>query len=209
MVEQADGLAIRRILRSRNLSKEENKKEKKWTKKAILKELRDYLLLIILAFSIAFLLNRFVYANAEVPTGSMMMTVMPGDRLIVNRLAYVFEEPQRGDIVMFKFPDNEKDNYLKRIIALPGETIEIKGGLVYINESKVPLKEDYLKETPDIEDFGPYEVPENSYFMLGDNRNGSQDSRYWNKKFVTRDKIIGKALFRYYPNISILPKAVY
>ena len=89
---------------------ENNKEKKKWDKKSIIKEIRDYVFLIVLAFALAFLMNKFVYANAEVPTGSMIPIVQPGDRLIVNRLAYLFEEPQRGDIVMFIYPDNEKDN---------------------------------------------------------------------------------------------------
>ncbi len=185
-----------------------NTEKKKVDKKSILKEVRDYVFLIILAFVLAFVLNTFVYANAEVPTGSMMPAVMPNDRLIVNRLAYVFDEPERGDVVMFKFPDNEEDDYLKRIIGLPGETVEIKGGLVYINGSSEPLKEDYIKDEPD-GDYGPFEVPENCYFMLGDNRNLSQDSRYWENKYVAKEKIVGKAVFRYYPNLSIIRSAEY
>ena len=160
---------------------ENNKEKKKWDKKSIIKEIRDYVFLIVLAFALAFLMNKFVYANAEVPTGSMIPIVQPGDRLIVNRLAYLFEEPQRGDIVMFIYPDNEKDNYLKRIIGLPGEKVEIRDGLVYINDSKKPLYEPYLNDPPN-GDFGPYNVPEGCYFMLGDNRDISQDARYWKNK---------------------------
>ena len=162
---------------------ENNKEKKKWDKKSIIKEIRDYVFVIVLAFALAFLMNKFVYANAEVPTGSMIPIVQPGDRLIVNRLAYLFEEPQRGDIVMFIYPDNEKDNYLKRIIGLPGEKVEIRDGLVYINDSKKPLSEPYLNDPPN-GDFGPYNVPEGCYFMLGDNRDISQDSRYWKNKYV-------------------------
>ena len=153
-------------------------------------------------------MNKFVYANAEVPTGSMIPIVQPGDRLIVNRLAYLFEEPQRGDIVMFIYPDNEKDNYLKRIIGLPGEKVEIREGLVYINDSKKPLSEPYLNDPPN-GDFGPYNVPEGCYFMLGDNRDISQDARYWKNKYVKKEKIVGKVLFRYYPDITILHSADY
>ena len=161
-----------------------------------------------MAFALAFLMNKFVYANAEVPTGSMIPIVQPGDRLIVNRLAYLFEEPQRGDIVMFIYPDNEKDNYLKRIIGLPGEKVEIRDGLVYINDSKKPLSEPYLNDPPN-GDFGPYNVPEGCYFMLGDNRDISQDARYWKNKYVKKEKIVGKVLFRYYPDITILHSADY
>ena len=187
---------------------ENNKEKKKWDKKSIIKEIRDYVFLIVLAFALAFLMNKFVYANAEVPTGSMIPIVQPGDRLIVNRLAYLFEEPQRGDIVMFIYPDNEKDNYLKRIIGLPGEKVEIRDGLVYINDSKKPSSEPYLNDPPN-GDFGPYNVPEGCYFMLGDNRDISQDARYWKNKYVKKEKIVGKVLFRYYPDITILHSADY
>ena len=187
---------------------EDIKEKKKWDKKSVFKEIRDYVFLIALAFVLAFLMNKFVYANAEVPTGSMIPIVQPGDRLIVNRLAYLFEEPQRGDIVMFIYPDNEKDNYLKRIIGLPGEKVEIRDGLVYINDSKKPLSEPYLNDPPN-GDFGPYNVPEGCYFMLGDNRDISQDARYWKNKYVKKEKIVGKVLFRYYPDITILHSADY
>lgn len=177
-------------------------------KKRILKEVRDYSLLILIAIVLAFLMNRFVYANAEVPTGSMIPAVMPDDRLIVNRLAYIFSEPKRGDIVMFKFPDDETEDYLKRIIGLPGEKLEIKDGLVYINDSEKPLEEPYLNDPPN-GDFGPYYVPEGCYFMMGDNRDTSSDARSWDTTYVKKEKIVGKAILRYYPNISILRSAVY
>ena len=189
-------------------NKIEDNKEKKWNKKSIFKEVRDYVFLILLAFALAFLMNRFVYANAEVPTGSMIPIVQPGDRLIVNRLAYLFDEPDRGDIVMFAYPDDESENYLKRIIGLPGEKVEIKDGLVYINDSSKPLDEPYINDPPN-GDFGPYNVPENSYFMLGDNRDESKDARYWDVKYVKKEKIVGKAWLKYYPQITVLKSAEY
>ena len=187
---------------------ENNKEKKKWDKKSVIKEVRDYVFLIILAFVLAFLMNKFVYANAEVPTGSMIPVVQPNDRLIVNRLAYLFKEPKRGDIVMFAFPDDEKDNYLKRIIGLPGEKVEIKNGLVYINDSEKPLDEPYINDPPN-GNYGPYNVPEGCYFMLGDNRDESKDARFWNNTYVKKEKIVGKAWLKYYPNIAILHSAEY
>lgn len=187
---------------------ENNKEKKKWDKKSVIKEVRDYVFLIILAFVLAFLMNKFVYANAEVPTGSMIPVVQPNDRLIVNRLAYLFEEPKRGDIVMFAFPDNEKDNYLKRIIGLPGEKVEIKNGLVYINDSEKPLDEPYINDPPN-GNYGPYNVPEGCYFMLGDNRDESKDARFWDNTYVKKEKIVGKAWLKYYPNITVLRSAEY
>lgn len=189
-------------------NKTDPKTEKTLNKKTILKEVMDYILLIGLAFVLAFLMNKFVYANAEVPTGSMMPIVQPNDRLIVNRLSYLFAEPKRGDIVMFKFPDNEKQDYLKRIIGLPGEKLEIRKGLVYINDNKEPLKEDYIKDPPN-GDFGPFNIPEGCYFMLGDNRDMSEDARYWEHKFVKKEKIVGKAFFRYYPKLTLFHSADY
>lgn len=183
-------------------------KRKKPDKKSLIKEIRDYIFLIILAFAFAFLMNKFVYANAEVPTGSMIPIVQPGDRLIINRLSYLFEDPKRGDIVMFAYPDNEKKNYLKRIIGLPGEKLEIREGLIYINDRKTPLSENYLNDEPN-GDFGPYNVPEGCYFMLGDNRDNSLDAREWKNKYVKKEKIVGKAWLKYYPRLTLLHSAEY
>ncbi len=167
------------------------------------KEILDWVKVVLTALAIAFILNRFIIVNAQVPTGSMENTVMTNDRVFAFRLSYLFEEPKRGDIVVFPFPDDESENYLKRIIGLPGETVEIIDGKVYINNSEEPLKEDYLKEAP-TGSYGPYQVPEDSYFMLGDNRNISLDSRYWINPYVKRDKILGKVVLRYYPSITVL-----
>ncbi len=167
------------------------------------KEIFSWIKLILLALVISFVLNHYIIVSAEVPTGSMENTIMIGDRIIASRLSYHFHEPQRGDIIVFNFPDDESQKYLKRIIGLPGETVKIKDGKVYINDSKTPLKEDYLRETP-VGDYGPYTVPKNSYFLMGDNRNDSFDSRFWEHTFATRDEIIGKAEFRYYPRPKLL-----
>lgn len=86
---------------------------------------------------------------------------------------------------------------------MPGEKVQITDGKVYINDSEVPLDDSFVAETP-LGDFGPYEVPENCYFMLGDNRNHSKDSRYWKNSFVTFDEIVGKAVIRYYPSVKLL-----
>lgn len=165
------------------------------------KEILSWARVIVLAVIIAFVTNNYLIINAKVPTGSMENTIMTGDKLIAYRLAYFNEDPKRGDIVVFKFPDDETQNYVKRIIGMPGETVEGKDGLVYIDGES--LSEDYVTSDID-EDFGPYVVPEDSYFMMGDNRDVSLDSRYWDNKFVKRDKILGKALFTYFPHLSSL-----
>ena len=136
--------------------------------------------------------------NATVPSGSMEPTVMTGDRVIGLRLAYMFSSPKRGDVIVFKYPDDRSVQYLKRIIGLPGEKVEIKDGKVYINDSEEPLEEEYLTVVP-TDNYGPYFVPEDSYFMLGDNRNNSKDSRYWKNTYVKKEDIVAKVLFGYYP----------
>lgn len=167
----------------------------------ILKEIFSYSRTILAGLIIGIGLNNYIIANAEVPTGSMENTVMAGDRIIINRLAYINESPERGDIICFLFPDNEEEKFLKRIIALPYETIEGKDGVIYINGE--PIEKDYTPIQFEY-DFGPFTVPKDCYFVLGDNRNNSKDSRYWEHKFVPIDSIIGKAEFRYFPNFKIL-----
>ena len=167
----------------------------------ILKEILTNVILILLALAFGFFLNKFMIANAQVPTSSMETTVMAGDRILVNRLSYVFSEPKRGDIVTFVYPDDGKTLYLKRIMGLPGETIEGKDGIIYIDGE--PLKQDYTEEVSE-DDIGPYTVPEGAYFMMGDNRNDSWDSRYWEHKFVELQDIIGKAAVSYFPHPRVL-----
>ena len=130
---------------------------------------------------------------------------MTGDRIFGFRLAYEWNEPERFDIVIFKYPDDpeQKELYIKRIIGLPGETINIVNGKVYIDGKKTPLDDSFCPETP-IGDFGPYTVPEGCYFMLGDNRNCSKDSRFWENTYVREDQIVGKAVLRYYPSIKLM-----
>ncbi len=164
----------------------------------ILKEIISWILVFVIAFALATFINKVIIFKVEVPSGSMEDTILVGDRVITFRLAYLISDPRRGDVIVFPFPDDEKVDYIKRIIGLPGETIEGKDGLVYIDGK--PLKEPYVKAKID-NDFGPYVVPKDSYFMMGDNRNNSEDSRYWEHKFVSRDKIKGKAMVKY-PQLS-------
>lgn len=166
-------------------------------------EIISWIKTIAMAVVIAVLINSFVIVNATVPTGSMENTIMPGDRIIALRLTYYVSSPERGDIVVFKYPDDESVLYVKRVIGLPGETVEVKDGEVYINNSDTPLDDSFVKEQP-VGDFGPYEVPEGCYFMMGDNRNNSQDSRYWVNKYVEEDKILGKVYFKYYKGFEFL-----
>lgn len=172
-------------------------------KTSIGKELFQWVLVIIGAVILAFLIDTFVIVNAQIPSGSMENTIMTGDRVFGNRLAYKFSDPERFDIIIFKYPDDETEWFIKRVIALPGETVLVKDGKVYINGSKKALSEPYIKEEP-VEDFGPYKVPKNGYFVMGDNRNNSNDAREWETHYVSRDEVLGKAWFRYYPSIKVI-----
>lgn len=185
------------------------KKYKNQRKSTIKKEVRDWLVALSIAIVAMVLLTQFVIVNARIPSASMEDTIMTGDRVIGLRFAYWFRDVERGDIVIFKYPDDESQLFVKRVIGLPGDTIEIKEGKIYIDGSAEPLSEEYLKEAPrtDLEvSNGVYQVPEGCYFMLGDNRNYSKDSRYWENKYVARDKIIGEAWLRVYPNFGLLNK---
>lgn len=174
----SDGMAIREL-----------------KKKRFIREVLSIVQIFVVAAIIAFIISFYVIVNSTVPTGSMSNTIRPGDHIIGLRLAYLFSEPEREDIIIFPFPDNEEETYVKRIIGLPGETVEIIGGILYIN-GEVHL-EPYLKEPMRVADFGPYEVPADCYFVMGDNRNDSVDSRFWVNKYVHRKKIIGKVIFKY------------
>ena len=170
-----------------------------------LKVVLEYVFSIAIAVFAALLINNFILLNAKVPSGSMENTIMTGDRLFGFRLSYLFSNPERGDIIIFKYPDNESVNYIKRVIGLPGETVTISDGKVYINHSETPLKEEYLKEEWLVmNDNMEFIVPEDCYFMMGDNRNNSKDSRYWKNTFVSKDKILAKAIFRYWGGFKLL-----
>lgn len=171
-------------------------------KEVIIREALEWGKIIIIAVVIALFCNYFIIINAYVPTGSMESTISAKSRMIGFRLSYLFSEPERGDIIIFKYPDDEKRNFTKRIIGLPGETVEIIQGVVYIDGEE--LVEEYLNEEPRALDFGPYEVPDDSYFCLGDNRNNSNDARYWTNTYVAKDKILGKAIFSYFPKFKKL-----
>ncbi|MBO5371650.1 MAG: signal peptidase I [Lachnospiraceae bacterium] len=178
----------------------ENAQMKRQEEESAVKEVISWVITIVLAVVAALFIKNYIIINANIPSGSMENTIMTGDRLFGNRLAYKNHAPERGDIVIFAFPDDETETYVKRVIGLPGETVVIEDGKIYIDGSKTPLEENYLKDEW-IVATGPYafEVPEDAYFVLGDNRNNSYDARYWDNTYVYRDKILGEAVFRYYP----------
>jgi signal peptidase I len=154
---------------------------------------------IALSAVLAFGIRHFVAEARYIPSGSMLPTLQINDRLIVDKVSYRFEAPQRGDIVVFNptstlEQQNFHEAFIKRVIGLPGDRIEVKAGQVLVNGK--PLPENYLQEAPNYE-FKPVTVPPNQYMVLGDNRNNSYDSHYWG--FVPREKIIGRAVVRFWP----------
>lgn len=207
-------------IENEDVSDEEETKEKE--KKHLIsnpvhREIVSYVIIVIAALLCASLINEYVLFNNEVPTGSMKPTIVEGSRLFSYRLAYLNDDPERGDIVVFNYPVDESQYFVKRVIGLPGEKVEIIDGKVYINDEA--LDESAYLTSQGTGNFGPYYVPEDSYFMLGDNRNGSSDSRAWNLRaleaglvvdeehdytFVHKDKIISKAGIQYYPKIKVL-----
>lgn len=160
---------------------------------------------ILINILLATTIRTFIAEARYIPAASMSPTLAVNDRLIIDKLTYRFKSPERGDIVVFNATEqlqkeNFKDAFIKRIIGLPGETISVKGGNVYVNE-KV-LTENYLDEAPQYNWSSTAltpdgKVPEGNYIVLGDNRNNSYDSHYWG--FVPQDKIIGRATKRFWP----------
>ncbi len=172
-------------------------------KNKILAEMFSWIKSIAAALLIALLLNNTVIINAQVMSESMESTIMTNDRIIGLRLSYLFSEPERYDVIVFKAPDlgDDEPPYVKRIIGMPNEKVEIIDGKVFINDSNEPLEDDFINEKMD-GDFGPYYVPEGCYFMLGDNRNNSLDSRDWKNTYLEKSRILGKVYLDVFPNFK-------
>lgn len=150
---------------------------------------------LILAGILAFLVITFVIQGFYIPSGSMRPTLEVGDRIFVNKFLYRFREPARGDLMVFRYPIDPTQKFIKRLIGLEGEVLEIQGGVVFIEGQA--LQEDYLYRPDYFGSYGPVRIPAGKYFVLGDNRNNSEDSRFWG--FVPREEIIGQAFFVFWP----------
>lgn len=170
--------------------------------------IREYFESIVITAIIALFATTFAVQAFKIPTGSMETNLLIGDHLLVNKYVYginsgfigkllPYKAPTRGDVIVFKYPKNPEVAYVKRLIGMPGDKIEMIGRTIYVNGQA--LKEDYTRYI-DPESvyahFGPYQVPESQYFAMGDNRDNSMDSRWWG--FVPRDYLLGKALVIYW-----------
>lgn len=162
---------------------------------------QENLVLITIALSLALLIRTFIAEPRLIPSASMYPTLHTGDRLVVEKVSYHFHPPKIGDIVVFNSPPElqkrgypQSQAFIKRVIGEPGTVISISQGLVYLNGQ--PLIEDYIAEPPNLP-FPEIQVPEDAFFVMGDNRNDSNDSRYWG--FVPSENLIGRATFRFWP----------
>jgi signal peptidase I len=163
------------------------------TSKKILYVLAEIVELLVTVLPLVLLIRAYVIQTSVVPTPSMVPTLNVRDRLFVVKFSYWFSDPKRGDIVVFKSPDGR--DYVKRCIGLPGDNIHVFRGDVYVNGKVLIIPGVYI--IPDAKTFPALVVPKNSYFVLGDNRPQSEDSRYWG--FVPREKFKGKAWFTFWP----------
>ena len=157
---------------------------------------RETIETVLWALVLALVLRTFVVQAFWIPSGSMIPTLDPGDRVLVLKFWYHLPslDPKRGDVVVFKYPVDPRRDFVKRVIGLPGETVELREGKVYVNG--VQIAEPYVVNT-DTYTMAATEVPKDSYFCMGDNRPNSQDSRFWG--FVPRNFLKGPVVFRYWP----------
>jgi len=160
------------------------------------KKVLDWILTLFLAVVLSLAIRTYIAEARWIPSTSMLPTLKIGDRLLIDKVSFKINGISRGDIVVFHAPpaSHLDEVMIKRVIGLPGDTISINKGIVYINGA--PLDEPYEMEKPR-EDYKPFTVPKDSFFVMGDNRNNSFDSRFWG--VVPTDLVIGKAMVRFYP----------
>ncbi|MBI1810565.1 MAG: signal peptidase I [Nitrospirae bacterium] len=175
----------------------------------------EYAKAIITALILAMLIRTFIIQAFKIPSGSMIPTLLVGDHILVNKFLYgtkipfsdkrvlMFKKPERGDIIVFKYPENPSKDFIKRVVAAEGDVIESKNKMIHVNGNKV--NEPYAQHTDSSmrpmgieprDNFGPVIVPKNKYFVMGDNRDQSYDSRYWG--YVDIKDVKGKALILYW-----------
>ena len=168
--------------------------QKQKKQRTVKSELYEWVKALVIAGLIALVVRTFIIEPYRIPSSSMENTLLIGDFLFVNKFYYRTHEIKRDDIIVFKFPKDRRTNFVKRVIGLPGDTLEVKDGKVYVNGKG--LDEPFIKEPMAKKYFPPVFVPPNNYFAMGDNRNVSWDSRYWG--FVPKKLIRGKPMFIYF-----------
>lgn len=169
---------------------------------------------IVIAIVLALFIRTFIVQSFYIPSGSMKPTLLPGDYILVNKFAYgvripylgtklfFHRVPKRGDVIVFIYPKNTSEDFIKRVIGLPGQEVQIINGKIYINNKKIKDPWGYFstKEPPGfieaVENFGPIVVPKNALFVMGDNRNNSEDSRFWGT--LPLKNVLGKAFLIYF-----------
>ena len=159
-------------------------------------EAKDWIISIVVAVVLAFIIRQFVVELYIVDGPSMRPTLQSQERLVVNKFIYQFREPQKGEILVFQYPRDPKRDFIKRVIATAGDTVEIKDGRVFVNDQL--LNEDYILEKTRSE-YPKSTVPEGTVFVMGDNRNNSEDSRFADVGFVPYSLIKGKAMLVFWP----------
>jgi signal peptidase I len=175
--------------------------------------LREWTESIIIAFILAVIIRTFVVQAFKIPSGSMRPTLMEGDIILVNKFLYgakipftdlrlpKVRDPQRGDCIVFIYPENPKKDFIKRLVGLPGEVVEVRKGTIFINGKPIlglPFSQVYYQNRGELAQEGQaIVVPRDKYFVLGDNSGSSQDSRFWG--FVPEKNILGKAILIYWP----------
>ena len=157
---------------------------------------------LVWAVALAMAIRTLIAAPFKIPSGSMHPTLIEGDRILVNKFIYRFHEPQRGDIIVFRYPENPKRPFIKRLAAIGGDTIELRDGHLLLNSAPVTgegvlATNRYYNQGPFGQPAHPVRVPEGAFFVLGDNSLSSHDSRFWG--FVPRKLVIGRAICIFWP----------
>ena len=162
----------------------------------------DLLETIVVALILALIIRKYVIQTSLVPSGSMIPTLKIGDRLFVNKFVYRFRDPVPGDIVVFRSTQGDDKDYVKRCVAVGGQSVEVKNGILFVDDAVASFPGVVIQR--DYSELDRVLVPEDMYFMMGDNRGNSFDSRSWG--FVPEKKLLGKALFTFWPisNIQVL-----
>lgn len=168
--------------------------------------LKEWVEPIIIAVILALIIRTFIVQAFKIPTGSMRPTLMEGDRILVNKFIYKFKKPQRSDVIVFVSPEDKKKDFIKRLIGLPGENVEISNGTILVDDTAIGkdsvIKERYYYNRGDFGKKGAVlTIPPDAYYVLGDNSISSRDSRYWG--FLPKKYLIGKAFLIYWPPTRI------